>query len=118
MFDEIVAFAQTVGQVESGEEEILSRLCRTAEEELTAKLKPGVTAESCQGVFVIAAAWLALAALCISRQDGITSWSAGEVSVKRGPDAGTQAAVYRSQAMRLMAPYCEDGEFAFLGVKG
>ena len=118
MFDEIFAFAKAVGQVEPGEEEILSRLCEAAEAELAEKLKSGVRAEDCHGAFVIAAAWMALAGLCISRQDGITSWSAGEVSVKCGADAGTQAAVYRGQAKRLMEPYCEDDKFAFVGVEG
>lgn len=119
MFDEIVAFAKSVGQVEPEEEEALSRLCEAAEAELTAKLKKGVSAEDCHGAFIIAAAWMALAGLCISRQeDGITAWSAGEVSVKRGMDAGMQAAVYRGQAERLMAPYCVDDGLIFVGVKG
>ena len=119
MFDEIFAFAKTVGQVESGEEEILSRLCEAAEAELKAELRNGVNPEDCHGAFVIAATWMALADFCICMQEnGITAWSAGEVSVKRGMDAGTQAAVYRGQAKRLMAPYCEDGDFVFLGVEG
>ena len=119
MLDAIFEFAKSVGQVEPGEEEILSRLCEAAEAELTAKLKPGTTVEDCSGVFVIAAAWMALANFCICMQEnGITAWSAGEVSVKRGMDAATQAAVYRGQAERLMAPYCVDDGFVFLGVKG
>lgn len=118
MFDEIFAFAKAVGQVESGEEEILSRLCRNAEEELKAKLKQGIDPEACRDAFVIAAAWMALADLCIGCQDGMASWSAGDVSVKRGMDVGVQAAVYRGQAKRLMAPYCMDDEFIFVGVEG
>lgn len=119
MFDEIFAFAKSVGQVEPGEEELLSRLCEAAETELTGKLKEGVSAEDCRGAFVIAAAWMALAGLCVSRQeDGVTAWSAGDVSVKGRLSAGEQAAVYTAQAQRLMAPYCVDEGFAFLGVKG
>lgn len=119
MLEEIAGLAKSVGQVEPGEEELLSRLCEAAEAELTAKLKKGVTPEDCHGAFAVAAAWLALAGLCAGHQEGgITDWSAGEVSVKRGMDAEMQAAVYRGQAERLMAPYCVDGDFAFVGVKG
>ena len=118
MSDEIFAFAKAVGQVESGEEEILSRLCQTAEEELTGRLREGVMPEDCGGAFVIAAAWLALAGLCVSEgTGGVTAWSAGDVSVKSKLSPGEQAAVYRGQAMRLMQPYCEDEGFAFVGVK-
>ena len=119
MLDEILAFAKMAGQVEEGEEELLSLLCQVAERELASKLKNGVKPEDCAGAFVIAAAWLALSLLCVSRQeDRVESWSVGEVSVKRGADAAEQAAVYRGQAERLMQPYCEDDGFAFIGVRG
>lgn len=120
MDQEILEFARTVGQAEAGEEETLSRLCLAAERELEGRLRPGVTAQDCRGSFVIAAAWIALAGLCVSRQEAgeITDWSAGDVSVRRKRDAGEQAAVYRAQAERLMAPYCTDGGFSFRGVRG
>lgn len=120
MFDEIFEFAKSVGQVGPEEEDVLFRLCQAAECELTGKLKDGVSPEGCRGAFVIAAAWMALAGLCVSRQDGesITAWSAGDVSIKGRMSAGEQAAVYTGQAQRLMAPYCVDDDFAFLGVKG
>lgn len=118
MTDEIFAFAKAVGQVESGEEEILSRLCETAETELTGRLKEGVSPQDCGGAFVIAAAWMALAGLCVSEgSGGVTAWTAGDVSVKSKLTPGEQAAVYRGQAERLMRPYCEDEGFAFVGVK-
>lgn len=117
MTDEIFAFAKAVGQVEPGEEEILSRLCQAAEEELTGKLREGVEPEDCGGAFVIAAAWLALAGMCLEGTGGVTAWSAGDVSVKSRLAPGEQAAVYRGQAMRLMQPYCEDQGFAFVGVR-
>ena len=117
MTNEIFAFAKAVGQVESGEEEILSRLCETAQVELAARLKEGIAPEDCGGAFVIAAAWMALAGLCVSEGSGVTAWAAGDVSVKSKLSPGEQAAVYRGQAERLMRPYCEDEGFAFVGVK-
>ena len=120
MIDEIFDFAKTVGQVSAEEEGVLLSLCRAAETELSGQLKEGCAAENCRGAFVIAAAWLALAGLCVSRQSGesISAWTAGDVSVRGRENAGEQAAVYRAQARRLMAPYIEDGEFAFRGVRG
>ena len=103
MLGEILNFAKMAGQVEEGEEELLSLLCQVAERELAAKLKNGVKPEDCAGAFVIASAWLALSLLCVSRQEErADSWSVGEVSVKKGADAAQQAAVYRGQAERLM----------------
>ena len=119
MHEKILEFAKMAGQVEEGEEELLALLCQVAERELTGKLKNGVKPEDCSGAFVIAAAWIALSLLCVSRQeDGVTSWSAGDVSVQKKESAGEQAAVYRGQAERLMQPYCEDDGFAFMGVRG
>ena len=119
MHTEILEFARMAGQVEEGEEELLSLLCQVAERELAGKLKNGVKPEDCSGAFVIAAAWLALSLLCASRQEEQTeSWSVGEVSVKKNAKAGEQAAVYRGQAERLMKPYCEEDGFAFMGVRG
>lgn len=119
MHGEILEFAKMAGQVEEGEEELLSLLCQVAEGELSSRLKEGVKPEDCAGPFVIAAAWLALSLLCVSRQEEqAESWSVGEVSVKKSVAAGEQAAVYRGQAERLMKPYCADDGFAFLGVRG
>lgn len=121
MLEDILHFARTVGRVEAGEEETLASLCQAAQEELEGRLRPDVTAEECRGALVIAAAWIALAGLWVSRQGGeedITAWSAGDVSVSGRRSAGERAAVYRAQAERLMAPYVADGGFAFLGVRG
>lgn len=119
MQKEIFALAKSIGSVDPGEEELLARLSEAAEAELTEKLKQGVSPEDCHSTFVVAAAWITLAGLCISRQeDGITAWSAGEVSVKHDADAGRQAETYRKEAQRLMRPYCMDDGFVFVGVKG
>lgn len=119
MVQEIFDFAVTIGQVQKEESDTLRRLCQVAHDELTAKLREGVTAQDCRATFVIAAAWIALAGLCISREDeGITSWSAGDVSVQKSRDRGNLPEVYCAQAERLMAPYVKDNGFAFLGVKG
>lgn len=119
MHSEILEFAQMAGEVKEGEEELLSLLCQVAENELASQLKEGIRPEDCAGAFVIAAAWLALSLLCVSRQeDDADSWSVGEVSVKKNGNAGERAAVYRGQAERMMKPYCRDDGFAFVGVSG
>ncbi len=103
-----------------GEQTLLAELCRTAEASLTARLRPGVTAEDCAAAFISAAAWTALAGFTAGREGGVypTSFRAGDVSVTCG---GTGAAASRSlleQAERVMAPWVEDGDFAFQGVRG
>ncbi len=119
MVQEIFDFAATIGQVQEGESDTLLHLCQAAHDELIAKLRQGVTVETCKAAFIIAAAWIALAGLCISREDeDIISWSAGDVSVQKSRDAGNRPEVYRAQAERLMAPYMKDSGFTFLGVKG
>ena len=49
--------------------------------------------------------------------DDTTEFRAGDVQIKGGGGCEASAAL-RSQAARLLAPYCGDDQFAFLGVKG
>ena len=46
------------------------------------------------------------------------SWSAGAVSVSGAASAGERANGLREQAYRLMAPYLQDEQFFFRGVRG
>lgn len=118
--EDIFHFAQTVFPVEEEELDLLQSLCEAAQSELAQQLRPGVRVQDCQGAFLIAAAWTALAGLCVSRSQhsNVASWSAGDVSVKERQSPSQQADFYRAQARRLMAPYLQDPDFAFLRVRG
>lgn len=118
MLDEIYKLAAAfAGQVSQQQETVLKNLCKVAEAELCARLRPEVDPAECAESFVCAAAWLALANLaCGKSSDGITAFTAGEMGITKG--AGDQAAnCLRVQAEALMAPYCRD-TVAFLGVTG
>ena len=83
----------------------LRRLCAAAHQSLLMRLKDGV---------VCAAAWMALAALDAgTNADGITQFTAGEISLHRADGA---AGCLQVQAELLMAPYCRDS-FSFRGVR-
>ena len=104
------------------EDERLKSFCAIAEYELLRKLKPDITAESCQETFVSAASLMAVSMLESMKAgtDNVASYTAGNVSVTRksGQNAQTAAEELRKQAETLMAPYTVDDAFAFIGVKG
>ena len=112
--------ARALGAAEQEEEGLLGKLCQAALDELTGRLRPGVTPEDCREALTVAAAWMALGGLAVSRQGegSVTAWTLGEWSVKERAAADGQADACRAQAERLMAPYLTDGDFAFLGVRG
>ncbi len=117
MKEKILALARVLGQV-TQEETALEPLCEAAEAELRARLREDVTPEDCEGAFVQAGAWLALEALEEGRRaDGVASWTAGDLTVRRR-ESGAGTGALRRMAMRLMAPYLRDGGFCFLGVDG
>lgn len=102
------------GGLDERQDALLRLLCRAAVASLTARLRPGLTPGDCQGDFVGAASLYALAALSeADGTEGIESFTAGDVTVRRS--GGTGARCLRSQAELMMAPWLRDG-FAFLGV--
>lgn len=103
--------------VESEDErEALRRMCAAAADGLSARLRPGVEPEDCAG-FVQAAAWTAISFFAAGkRADGVTSFTAGELSVALG-GKNAAAEALMMQAEILLAPYLR-GNFAFMGVKG
>lgn len=117
MTERIVDLAKTLGQVADEDEAALRVLCALAEEELSRRLRPGVTAQDCEAAFSVGAAWLALAGLCAGeREESVT---AGGLSIKRSGASGPErSAELRRQCERVMAPYLRDEAFFFLGVRG
>ena len=119
MTEQIIALAIAMGASESQREEILEQSAdmEQAEQALTAQLRPGVTPESCADAFTVCAAWMALDGLyAAGGGGGVTSFTAGDVSIQTGGsgDSGGLTA----QIQRLMAPYLRDGGFYFQGVTG
>jgi len=92
--------------------------CQAAERELTMRLRSGVTPEMCRETLITASAMLAVSMLSSVKEsaDGVSSYRAGDVEVRRAK-GGTSPAELRRQAEALMYPYiCDDG-FCFLGVE-
>lgn len=102
----------------SGQDEtVLTALCANACEVLNRRLKDGLTAEDCGEAYPLAAAWLAMDWLRgVQELDGITSLSAGDISVRR--EGNGDSGKLSQKAMELMAPFLRDEGFHFRGVAG
>lgn len=120
--DEIYQMAAVLAPGQA-DETVLKSLCRAAEQAVTARLRPSVTAQDCRDSFVYAAALIAVSYLPSGVQgtQQVRSFSVGDVSVTAADTAAVSgaSACLRTQAELLMAPYCtSSGGFAFLGVRG
>lgn len=118
--ERILTMARGIAGVSEGENPLLETLCRAAEAVWTARLRDGVSAESCAEAFCCAVAFTAAADYAVGQEaDGVSGFSAGEVSVQlRGGNGRTAAAdALRQTAERLMAPYAEPEDFCFKGVR-
>lgn len=99
------------------DETVLAALCANACGALDRRLKDGLTAEDCGEAYPLAAAWLAMDWLRGAQGlDGITSLSAGDISVRR--EGSGDGGKLSQKAMELMAPFLRDDGFHFRGVAG
>lgn len=112
MTERIVELARAMGAPQ-GQDEALTLLCQAAADTLTRMLRPGLTPQDCESAFLPAAAWMALAGMQ-APQGGVTSFTAGEVAIRREGDGRD----LWDQALRLMAPYLSQTGFLFQGVRG
>lgn len=110
MTEQITALARAMGA--EGTEELLTALCRAAEDSLRSRLRAGVAPADCGTVFPVACALLALAAL--DAGGGVSSFTAGNVTIRRSGQAGQR----QREAMALMGPYLTPSSFHFQGVPG
>lgn len=119
MQEKILALALAVSGAGETERPLLEMLCGAAETFWKDRLRDGVTAEDCLDSFCCAAALTAAADLTAGLGGGVSSFTAGAVSVKGcgGAENAARAAALRETAERLMEPYAAAGEFCFKGVR-
>ncbi len=115
MIEKVLAAALRLGGTE--ESQTLRALCRSAVEELRGRLREGLAPEDCGERFILAAAWTALAELETAGGDDVESFTAGEVTIRRGDGRARREALL-IQAERVMKPYLRDEGFSFRGVRG
>lgn len=95
----------------------LDTLCEAACQRLDGMLADGVTPRDCAETYVTAAAWLVMDLLRDGADwDGVTSLSAGDMTVRR--EGASAAGRLEQRAMELMGPYLKDRSFVFQGVRG
>ena len=104
------------------EAEVMTVLCRAAQEKWTARLREELEPEDCRGAFVTACAWSALGAmqngLAAGESFPVAAFSAGDLTVRRGSGSGVLTGSLEAQAEAIMGPFVQDRAFAFLEVMG
>lgn len=120
MVEQILGLAALIARPAEEEKPLLEAMCTAAAADLTRRLRDGVKPEDCRDSFPCAAALLAAGGLLACRSGGdVEQFSVGDVSVRTGGSQGCEtAAAMRRQAAAMMAGFCGDDEFAFLGVRG
>ena len=122
MQESIFELAQTISGAGEKELPLLEQLCVAAEMAWLARLRDGMNAEDCGAAFRCAAAFTAAADLMAGRNGGhgVSSFTAGEISVKTQGAAETAGTVkeLRRSAERLMAPYTKNSDVWLKGVRG
>ncbi len=117
MTEQVLELVQALGGA-GQEEELLRTLCATACRTLDRRLRDGLTAEDCDGAYPLAAAWLVMDWVRGSRGlEGITSLTAGDISVRREGPEGSGGRLSQ-KALELMRPFLREEGFVFRGVSG
>ena len=94
---------------------LLEVLCRSAEVQLTQKLREGIIPEDCKADFVASASLYALAALTdMENSNRPEQFTAGDITLRR-TSSNVGANCLRYQAEMIMQPYVKD-RFSFMGV--
>ena len=103
----------------AGPEELLLPLVQAVERQLAGRLREGVAPEDCGSAFPLAAAMTAVDRLSAMTGggDGVTSFTAGELTIRKETDRGTGGNL-SVQAESLLAPWLEQTGFVFQGVEG
>lgn len=103
----------------AGPEELLLPLAQAVERQLAGRLREGVAPEDCGSAFPLAAAMTAVELLSAMTGggDGVTSFTAGELTIRR-EQGGTGRKGLSDQAEGLLAPWLGDTGFMFQGAEG
>lgn len=120
MIGRIMALCRAMGASED-QEELLLPLVQTAMNQLTLRLRDGVTPEGCGPAFPLAAAMTAMDGLSGATgggAGGVTSFTAGDLTIRKEAGSGGQSGGLTAQAERLLAPWLGDNGFVFQGVEG
>ena len=116
MHEHILTLAAVLSGADENDWTLLEPICTALESAWLARLKDGVSPETCQDAFDCAVAFSA-AAVFSAGNAGLDSFSAGDVSVKIRQDAQGQNAL-SAAAERLMAPYVLPDGLFLKGVTG
>ncbi len=119
MKERILELAAAAAGADETERVLLEPLCAAAETAWRARLREGVTAEDCGEALACAAAFTAAADLTAGG-GGVSSFSAGDISVKvqDGGERLKTAEGLRRSAERLMEPYVRAADLWAMGVEG
>lgn len=118
MNEEIMALCRAMGASEN-QEELLLPLIQAVRKQLAGRLKAGVVPEDCRAVFPLAAAMTAMDRLAgMTGGDGVTSFTAGELTIRKESGSSGLSKNLAAQAEGLLAPWLEDAGFVFQGVAG
>jgi hypothetical protein len=114
MTEEIMALCRAMGARED-QEELLRPLVGAVTAALERRLRAGIAPDDCGSAFPLAAAMVVMDGLeRMTGVSGVTAFTAGEVTIRKGSCGGELTA----QAERLMAPWLVETGFAFQGVAG
>ena len=118
MTEEIMALCRTMG-AEEDQEELLLPLVQAVSDQLAARLRGGAAPEGCGPAFSLAAMMVMdkLAGMTGERGGGVTSFTAGDLTIRRDGGSGTEKSLSQ-QAEELLAPWLGDAGFCFQGVDG
>lgn len=120
MEETILSLAQSLCGAEDQRLPYLEALCRAAQERWSRRLKSGVSQEECAEAMECASALWAAADFLESDGQGVSSFTAGELTIheRTGEDRSAMCQGMRRAAQRLMAPYAQMEDFCFREVRG
>ncbi len=105
--------APLLGTLTSQESALLALIVNAVQEEIAARLRPGVDPAECGDSLTLAAVLLSVSAMRQLNGSDISDFTAGTLKISLREDRSA----YAQMANRLLAPWCSDA-IAFLGVSG
>ncbi|MGN0544492.1 MAG: hypothetical protein ACI4I0_02925 [Acutalibacteraceae bacterium] len=114
----VLSLLKQLTDIDDDEEALCLRICQSSLERVRSRLSPNADAEDIR--IASAAAGLAFYALCVRRagkSDGVVSFKAGDISVKKSDDSSlSYAAAVRDSALSELTGLLRDEGFFCCGV--